>query len=113
MGNVTTYAKSVRAILNRVAKHLEQIAKPGIETLLIEDTTRGVFLLSRLGWHDGNRVDNVVIFARIRDAKIWIEEDNTDLCFADELVRDGVPREDIVLAFQPQELRHLTDFAVA
>ena len=32
---------------------------------------------------------------------------------ADELVRAGVPKSDIVLAFQPPELRHLTEFAVA
>jgi hypothetical protein len=96
-----------------VAKHLERIDKPGVETLLIEDALRGVFLLNRLGWHEGTRVDNIVIYARIKDSKVWIEEDNTDLCFADALLRDGIPREDIVLAFQPPESRHMTEFAVA
>jgi hypothetical protein len=31
---------------------------------------------------------------------------------AEELLAAGIPREDIVLAFHPAELRHLTGFAV-
>jgi hypothetical protein len=31
---------------------------------------------------------------------------------ADELVAAGVPREDIVLGFHPENVRHMTDFAV-
>ena len=104
---------AVRDILTRVAAYLKRIPKPGVETNLVEDPEQQIFLLQRLGWDTGKRVNNVVILARVRDGKIWIEDDNTDLCFADELVRAGVPREDIVLGFQPPERRHLTEFAVA
>jgi XisI protein len=31
---------------------------------------------------------------------------------ANELLREGVPKEDIVLAFQPPEVRKFTEFAV-
>ena len=31
---------------------------------------------------------------------------------ADELVAEGIPREDIVLGFHPAEVRQYTDFAV-
>jgi hypothetical protein len=113
MANVITYTENVRIILNRVAENLRKIAKPEVETLLIENITQDVFLLFRVGWHGGSRVSNIVIFARIRDSKVWIEQDNTDLSFADELLQAGIPREDIVLAFQPPERRHLTEFAVA
>jgi hypothetical protein len=113
MGIVTNHSDTVRQILTRVAEHLKRLPKPEVETLLIEDPTQGVFMLRRLGWHAGQRVDNTVIFARVRDGKVWIEEDNTDLSFYDELARAGIPKSDIVLAFQPPELRHLTEFAVA
>jgi hypothetical protein len=43
----------------------------------------------------------------------WIEEDWTEAGIADILVRAGVPREDIVLGFQPPDLRQYTDFAAA
>jgi hypothetical protein len=113
MAVVTTYADTVRQIFISVAEHLKRIPKPGVETLLVEDPEKALFLLRRLGWDAGKRVNNTVIAARVRDGKVWVEEDNTDLSFADELVRAGVPKEDIVLAFQPPELRHLTEFAVA
>lgn len=113
MADVTNYADTVRDILSRVAGHLRRIPKPEVETVLIEDPAQAVFLLKRLGWHNGNRVDNTVIFARVRDGKVWIEDDHTDLSFFDELVRAGVPEGDIVAGFQPPEYRHPTKPAVA
>lgn len=58
-------------------------------------------------------MNDVIVHARISGGKVWVEEDWTEGGVADELVRAGVPRSDIVLAFHPPELRHLTDFAVA
>lgn len=113
MATVTNYADVVRDILTRVAGHLKRLPKPGVETLLIEDSALGVFLLRRLGWHAGDRVDNTVIFARVRDGKVWIEDDHTDLSFYDELVRAGVPQSDIVLAFNDPGTRPLAESAVA
>lgn len=107
------HVSAVRQVLERVAGYLRRIPKPGVETCLTEDPEQKTFLLHRVGWHAGKRVNNVVIFARVRDGRVWIEDDNTDLSFADELVRAGVPKEDIVLGFQPPERRHLTEFAVA
>lgn len=107
------HVSAVRQILERVAGHLKRIPKPGVETVLSSDAGEGVFALLRIGWHAGKRVSNVVILARVRDGKVWIEDDNTDLCFADELMRAGVPASDIVLGFQPPDRRHLTAFAVA
>lgn len=107
------HVSAVRGVLERVAGYLRRIPKPDVSTILIEDPEQQIFLLRRLGWHAGKRVNNTVVFARVRDGKVWVEEDNTDLCFADELVHAGVSREDIVLGFQPPERRHLTEFAVA
>jgi hypothetical protein len=36
----------------------------------------------------------------------------TDCNIAAELLKAGVPREDIVLCFQPPDMRPLTEFAV-
>ena len=110
---LTNYAETVRDILTRVAGHLKKLPKPGVETLLIEDAALGVFLLRRLGWHAGDRIDNAVIFARVRDGKVWIEDDHTDLSFFDELVRAGVPEADIVVGFQPPGSRFHPQQAVA
>jgi hypothetical protein len=42
----------------------------------------------------------------------WIQYDGTDRPVAEELVAAGIPREDIVLAFYPADVRPHTEFAV-
>lgn len=48
----------------------------------------------------------------IIDSKIWIQQDGTEVGIANELVNFGVPKQDIVLAFDPPLVRQFTDFAV-
>ena len=113
MDSVLTYSDILRATFGRMAEWLKRIRKPDVETIFVEDTAHEQFVLMRVGWHDRKRVDNTVVHARIKNGKIWIEQDNTDATLADELLRAGVPKEDIVLAFHPPELRRLTEFAPA
>jgi hypothetical protein len=49
----------------------------------------------------------------IIDGKVWIQHDGTNRPVADELLAAGIPRDDIVLGFQPPDLRKFTDFAKA
>jgi hypothetical protein len=49
----------------------------------------------------------------IKDGKIWIQHDGTERGVANELVELGVPKDDIVLAYQPPYKRPYTTFAVA
>jgi hypothetical protein len=48
----------------------------------------------------------------IKDGKIWIQHDGTEIGIANELVKLGVPKEDIVLAFHEPFVRPYTGFAV-
>ncbi|MFN0111783.1 MAG: element excision factor XisI family protein [Blastocatellia bacterium] len=58
-------------------------------------------------------MDGTTFSARIRDGKFLIEEDWTEGGIATELVGAGVPKENIVLAFNEPEMRASTEFAVA
>ncbi|NEO28302.1 MAG: XisI protein, partial [Kamptonema sp. SIO4C4] len=49
----------------------------------------------------------------IKNEKIYIEEDLTEEGIATELLRENVPKEDIVLAFHDPESRKFTEFAIA
>ena len=115
MDRVETARAALDGVVRRVAEYLGGGRDRGVETLVIADAEHDRFGLFRCGWRagTGDRVSTTVFLARIKGGKVWIEEDNTDLTLADELVRAGVPKGDIVLAFQPPELRHLTEFAVA
>ena len=86
---------------------------PGVESFVIFDEERDHYLLVSLGWAEHRRVRRIVLYVRLRDGKFWIEEDWTENGLATDLLRGGVPREDIVLAFHPPERRPLTEFAVA
>lgn len=48
----------------------------------------------------------------IRNDKIWIQHDGTEAGVANLLVEMGVPKTDIVLAYQSPFKRRYTEFAV-
>lgn len=54
-----------------------------------------------------------MVYLRIREGKIWVEEDWTKQGVVNDLLAAGVPHEDIVLGFQHPSKRPLTEFANA
>jgi hypothetical protein len=54
-----------------------------------------------------------MIHVDIINGKIWIQRDGTEYGIANELVNAGIPKNQIVLAFQPADIRQYTEFAVA
>lgn len=59
------------------------------------------------------RVRGTILHVRLRDGKVWIEEDLTEDGIATYLLAAEVPKSDIVLAFQSPETGKFTEFAVA
>jgi hypothetical protein len=47
----------------------------------------------------------VCFTSRYKDGKIWIQHDGTEIGIANELVKLGVPKDDIVLAFHEPFVR--------
>jgi hypothetical protein len=54
----------------------------------------------------------VIIHFDIKDDKICIQRDGTEIGIANELMAAGVPKEDIVLEFHAPYKRQFTGFAV-
>jgi len=52
-----------------------------------------------------------LIHVDLKDGKFWIQRDGTEYGIARELVDAGVPKDLIVLAFRPPEVRKYTEFA--
>ncbi|MGH9801107.1 MAG: XisI protein [Blastocatellia bacterium] len=113
MDKMTKYRETVKQILTEHVDISRRQAAPDVEKLLIADDEHGHYIWLRLGWKNGQRQNSPVIQARVKDGKIWVEEDWTDICFVEQLLEAGVPKEDIVLAFHAPELREYTEFAVA
>lgn len=54
----------------------------------------------------------MMLHVNIKDEKIWIQHDGTERGITNDLLELGVPKHDIVLAFQSPARRKYTDFAV-
>jgi hypothetical protein len=112
MDKLTEYPNLITHILNEYIELSNRHPNRNIETFLIVDERKNHFIWMNLGWQKGDRVTGITVYVRIRDGKFWIEEDWTEEGIANELVRAGVPKEDIVLAFHEPQMRPYTDFAV-
>ncbi|GAK55246.1 XisI protein-like protein [Candidatus Vecturithrix granuli] len=100
-------------MLTRYAELLNRRPKPGKETELVFDEERDHYMLISVGWSGQHRVRGTTVYVRLQNSKFWIEEDWLEHGITPDLLQAGVPKEDIVLAFQPPEVLPLTEFAVA
>ncbi|MEG5016481.1 MULTISPECIES: XisI protein [unclassified Microcoleus] len=113
MDQLIEYPKLIKRILTEYLELCNnRPSQPDLETFLITDEQNGHYIWMNLGWQKGDRITGITVYVRIRDGKFWIEEDWTEDGIATDLVRAGVPKEDIVLAFHEPAMRQYTDFAV-
>lgn len=103
--------KIIEDILNEYIKI--PYANRQLETKLIIDRTATNYIVMTLGWQGEERVHGCIIHIEIIDGNIWIQRDGTEYGIANELVAAGIPKDKIVLAFHPEDVRQYTDFAIA
>lgn len=111
MDKLGNYRQLIRQLLDEYASY--KPAYGDIDSEIIIDAEQNHFQLMRLGWLNKKRVHGAIIHVDIINDKIWIQYDGTDRPIADELLQAGVPKEDIVLAFHPENIRQYTGFAVS
>ena len=111
MAEVSDYPSIVRRIVEEYAQFQPSVGE--ITTELIIDEVKGHYEILRMGWLNGHRVHGTVLHIDLRDGKFWIQQDGTEHGIASELEQAGVPRDHIVLAFKPPEMRKYTDYAVS
>jgi hypothetical protein len=84
-----------------------------IKTYIVVSQDRNHFMLMHEGWEDNRRVHGCVVHIEIRDGKIWMHYDGIEDSITADLVEAGVPKDKIVLAFHPFEVRQHTGYAIA
>jgi hypothetical protein len=112
MDQVSRYREIVRRELQGYADWMKQ---PGeqVRYEVVFDPTLDHFELVYHGWDDRRRrVHGTAFHLDLIDGKVWIQFDGTDRPIADELVRAGIPKQDIVLGGQPPEDRPFTGYGV-
>ncbi|WP_404788458.1 XisI protein [Altericista sp. CCNU0014] len=117
MDNLERYRSTIESILTRyhniaLAQSHPQSSSEATERLAF-DEQRDQYLWFRFGWDNKTLVEHIIMYLCIKDGKIWVEQDATDLCVVDDLLASGVPHSDIVLGFHHPRKRMLTEFAHA
>ncbi len=108
MDQLHRYREIVRRLIEEYASY--KPAYGDIRTEAVVDREHDHYEVIQVGWNGGHRVHGSIIHIDIRDGKVWIEYNGTDVRLAEELVAAGILREDIVLGFQPTEVRPLTNY---
>ncbi|MGD1808165.1 XisI protein [Dapis sp. BLCC M126] len=74
---------------------------------------RNHYQLMRVGWKDLERIYYTVLHFDIKDGKIWLQHNATDIDVGQELMEMGVAQEDIVLGLHPPYKRLYTGYGIA
>jgi len=83
-----------------------------VETQIVFDLERDRYLMFHIGWRGERRVFGCVIHIEIKQEKIWIQRDGTEIGIANQLIETGVPKSDIVLGYRSPYMRKFTELAV-
>ena len=84
-----------------------------IEKQVITDLNRHHYQLVNIGWHRTQFVYSPLLHFDIKEGKVWIQQNGTELEIGDELVKRGVAAEDIVFGFIPEKERDLIRLSTA
>ena len=69
---------------------------PEVETQVIIDTVNDHYLLFRTGWEGEHRRHHCIFHFDIKNGKIWLQENNTDIEIDRELEEMGISKKEIV-----------------
>jgi len=83
----------------------------GLEAKVIVDKSGKHFQLLNIGWRKGDYQFYVIFHFDIKNGKVWVQENRTDILIAQELTEKGIDKKDIVLGLQEPELRLESGYA--
>ena len=109
METLNTYRQYIQDLM---IKRADNVWDRRIVAETIFDRERDRYQLVYVGWQGERRVYGVVLHVDIIDGKIWVQQDGTEAGIANQLVELGVPKQEIVLGFDPPMMRDLTEFAI-
>jgi XisI protein len=107
---VIKYQAIIIAFLERQAQYRQPNNQ--LETQLILDKQNHHYQLLRLGFRKGQFVYMCPFHFDIKNNKIWIQQNRTDVEVGHVFMEMGVPKTDIVVGFLPIETRAFSGYAV-
>ncbi|MBL7795702.1 MAG: XisI protein [Saprospiraceae bacterium] len=112
VNRLENYERIIVDTLNEYAEMFNQ-QRDGLEAKVIVDREGGHYQLLNSGWRNKEYQFYVVFHFDIKDGKVWVQENRTDILIAKELSEKGIPKNDIVLGLQYPDLRIESGYAMA
>jgi XisI protein len=113
MNRLEFYRESIKTFLKHYADSINQHPEPGLETEIVFDTENDHYLLLDVGWDKEKRVHHCIFHFDIKNGKIWLQENNTDIEVDQELEEMGISKKEIVVGFHYPSMREYSDYAVS
>ena len=108
---VEQYRQCIRHILEERKKRASMSRNyEEYEVQTIFDEKQDHYQLLYVGWRGNKRDFGCILHLDIKNGKIWIQHDGTEVGIANQLVEMGVPKQDIILAFHEPYIRQFTEF---
>lgn len=111
VGKMKQYREIAKQLLSEYASY--QPSHGDIEVQTVFDAEGDHYQVVALGWDRKERIYGCSIHLDIKDGKVWIQLNNTELDIGQDLVERGVAKDDIVIGFQPPYLRVYSGYATA
>jgi len=111
MDTLDAYRQIIRDVLSEYVRL--QYAYGEIQNETVFDREADRYLVMSVGWQKVKRVHGCLVHIDIINGKVWIQRDGTEQGIATDLVKAGIPKDQIVLGFREPEVRPYTEFAVA
>ncbi|NER20364.1 MAG: XisI protein [Symploca sp. SIO1C2] len=113
MDKLEQYRSYIKQLLTEYASY--KSLNKTIERQFVCDTENDHYQIVNMGWdeREERRIYGCTIHIDIKDGKIWIQHNMTEIQLGEEFVKLGVPKEDIVLGFHSPFMRQFTDYAVS
>jgi len=95
--NPTTYREIVKQVIGKYAQ-----LKPSHGEIRLDpvfDETHDRYALMQVGWDRGRRIRGNLIYITLEAGKIYIEYDGMECGITQDLMEEGIPQNDIILAF--------------
>jgi len=109
MEKIANYRAYIKRIIQKYGAELPTSEE--VETQYIFDVENDHYQLFQVGWNKYEWTHDCILHLDIKNEKIWIQHNGTEIGIAEELVELGVSRNDIVLGFQAPYKRKYTGFA--
>ena len=98
MDRIKSYQNIIKEALKTHASYRSS-DMPDIDNQLIINEKGSQFVMIVSGWYRKEYIHNIVFHIEVKEEKVWIYEDLTDVGIANELIEKGIPESDIFLAY--------------